>query len=82
MDDMQTRLKRCFAAVFPGLDDAAIEKASISTVSNWDSIAGVTLMAVIEEEFCVALPVDRIGDFTSFELLRDYLASPREATIE
>ena len=73
MDDVRTRLARCFAAVFPELPAGDIERATPLTVAAWDSVANVTLLTVVEEEFDVQIPVDDLETLGSFELLLDYL---------
>jgi hypothetical protein len=43
-------LVRCFAAVFEGMPRSEIVAASVDSVEEWDSVASVTLLAVLEEE--------------------------------
>jgi len=73
MNDIKTRLTRCFAAVFPGLDESEIDSANMKSVSEWDSIGALNLLMVIEEEFAVEIPADDIGALASFEQVLDYL---------
>ena len=51
MDETQKRVTRCFSAVFPNLSQDEIFQASTTNVKAWDSVAGVTLFAMIEEEY-------------------------------
>ena len=74
MDDHRTRLTQCFAAVFPDLPADEIPTATPESVAGWDSVANVTLLAVVEEEFGLAIDVDDLERLTSFEALLDYLA--------
>ena len=74
MDEHRARLVKCFAAVFPDLPQAEIVAATPERVPTWDSIANVTLLAVVEEEFGIAIDVDDLERLTSFEALLDYLA--------
>jgi acyl carrier protein len=55
--------------VFPDLSPAEIPRASTSTVSAWDSIASVTLVSLIEEEFGLQIALDELEELTSFELV-------------
>jgi acyl carrier protein len=80
MDDHHSRLARCFSAVFPELSADAIDGARPDTVTGWDSIANVTLLAVVEEEFGVEVPPEDIEDLTSFAALLAYLRSGARAT--
>ena len=73
MDEQQRRLADCFAAVFPELSKEEILRASPSTVKSWDSVAVVTLLAVIEEEFGITIDEDDPSKFDSFENILSYV---------
>ena len=76
MDKLQERLTECFRIVFPKLkDNAQIFAATQATVAEWDSVAAIMLVNVIEEEFQIQMDFDVLGDLTSFELVLDYLKS-------
>jgi len=51
MDEQNKRLLTCFRTVFGELPDAEILNATTSTLAAWDSVASITLVNVIEEEF-------------------------------
>jgi acyl carrier protein len=74
MDEFRARLTKCFAAVFPDLPAEEVAAATPERVAAWDSIANVTLLAVVEEEFGVAVEPEDLERLTSFEALLDYLA--------
>jgi len=74
MTDLRHRLIACFSAVFPALSQEEIRLATVQSVANWDSLASVTLIAVIEEEFGVQISPDDLEQFVSFQLIFDYLA--------
>lgn len=73
MDDLRTRLARCFSAVFPDLSPSEVTHASTASVAAWDSLANATLVSVVEEEFDVEIPVEALAELGSFDLLADYL---------
>ena len=75
MDEHRARLMKCFAAVFPDLSAGDIAVATPEGVPAWDSVANVTLLAVVEEEFGITVDVEDIETLTSFETLLDYLAT-------
>ena len=79
MDEMQERLAKCFLAVFPELRMDEIIEASSSSVQNWDSVAGVTLLAVVEEEFGISIEVDDLDKFNSYKGFLDYLNAPENS---
>jgi acyl carrier protein len=66
MNDIQQRLIDCFLAVFPVLTEASAPSASVESVDGWDSVAAVSLAAVIEEEFGVEVGPEDLGQMTSF----------------
>lgn len=59
------RLLGCFQAVFPDVDEAALADASVDSLSGWDSVAQATLIAVVEEEFGIAIPPEQYEELTS-----------------
>jgi acyl carrier protein len=82
MDEQQRRLANCFWAVFPELSSEEIIQASSTTVEGWNSVAVVTLLSVIEEEFGISITEDDVAQFDSFERILNYLqetARPRQS---
>lgn len=73
MGDVAERLQRCFAAVFPQLLADQVVKANPQTVAAWDSVASVTLFAIIEEEFAIEIDVQDMPDLLSFDSILQYL---------
>jgi acyl carrier protein len=63
---IQQRLLSCFQAVFPDTPEAALSNACIDTLPTWDSVAQVTLITVVEEEFSIAIDPERYEELTSF----------------
>lgn len=74
MDNIRPKLIDCFLAVFPKLDRAAVETASVDNVKEWDSLAQVNLLTVIGEEFGIEIDYEEFEGATSFELLAERLA--------
>ena len=73
MDELRERLVDCFLAVFPDLERTEVSQANSLTISGWDSVAGVTLIAVVEEEFGISIEVDDLSALTSYEGYLKYL---------
>lgn len=73
MDEMEKRLAACFSAVLPELSPAEISQASASSVESWDSVATVTLLAVVEEEFGISIENQDPARFDSFKNILAYL---------
>lgn len=75
MASVAERLTDCFAAVFPELSRDEIGEASSDTLAAWDSLAGVTILSLIEEEFRIQIPAEDLLHLTSFSLALDYVAT-------
>ena len=73
MGDSRERLANCFLAVFPNLHGEEINNATSTTVQGWDSVAGVTLLAVVEEEFGISIEDNDLTRFNSFHGFLSYL---------
>ncbi len=73
MDKLRADLLKCFESVFPTLSEAEIEAATQVSVAEWDSVATITLVNVIEEELGVTMDFDRLGDLDSFEKVLEYV---------
>jgi acyl carrier protein len=72
--DVRDKLMNCFRVVFSNLPESGIPNASVATVAAWDSVAGITLLQVISEEFQIDVDLDQLADLDSFEALAEYLS--------
>jgi acyl carrier protein len=72
---LREKLVNCFQVVFPKLPEASIPSASVATVAAWDSVAAITLLHVIEEEFRTEVDLDKVADLDSFEALALFLST-------
>jgi len=75
MSDAEERLRECFSTVFPNLSSDEIPRASNTSVATWDSLATITLVSVIEEEFGVTIAPEEYEHIISFELVRECVKS-------
>jgi acyl carrier protein len=73
MDELEERLAACFSSVLPDLGPDEIRNASATTVASWDSVATVTLLAVVEEEFGISISDEDPSRFDSFSNILSYL---------
>jgi acyl carrier protein len=73
MGDLRGQLADCFVLVFPELTMQEAPAASMGSLASWDSLGGITLLAVIEEQFGVIISPDDVVHLASFELILDYL---------
>jgi hypothetical protein len=44
----------------------------MASLASWDSLAGITLLALIEEEFGITISPDDAAGLASFELMLAY----------
>jgi acyl carrier protein len=73
MAEIESRLVNCFTTAFPELDPREIPSVSMGSLASWDSLAGITLLSLIEEEFSITISPDDAAGLVSFELILDYL---------
>ena len=71
MVELEDKLVKCFTSVFPDLTAEQIRAARVGSVPGWDSIATVTLLAVIQEEFGVDLDLERLPELTFAAIKND-----------
>jgi acyl carrier protein len=48
--------------------DGDVDKLEYQKIDEWDSVAHMQLMAMIEEEFNIELDIDDVIDFSSFKV--------------
>jgi acyl carrier protein len=73
VDDDDDRLMRCFALAFPSATRDEIRTAKFNAMSGWDSLRGVTLLAVLDEEFGVQIDLADLLELETFDALQRYL---------
>jgi len=80
MDVMEQKLVSCFSAVLPELSVDDITHARAASVAGWDSVATVSLLAIVEDEFGIAIEVDDLSQFDSFQGILGYLQRSHSQT--
>jgi acyl carrier protein len=73
MDNIETKLIKVFQTVFADMDAQQALTASQESVPGWDSVAAITLMNVIEEDFEIQMDFDKAAELTSFHEILNYL---------
>ena len=73
MPDARSRLIRCFAVVFPDLEEQEILISSVASVTNWDSLASINLYSLIEEEFNIEIDLPDLENLFSFESILELI---------
>jgi acyl carrier protein len=77
MSDLENRLVGCFQTVFPEMTAADIRSASQEKLDQWDSVAAITLVNVVEEEFSTQIDYDLLPNLDSFAKVLEYLTVDR-----
>jgi acyl carrier protein len=73
MSTIESRVSECFLSVFPELTAADVPRASQAALPGWDSVAHVTLLSAIAEEFQLELDDDSFESLTSYPLVVDFV---------
>ena len=73
MADVHGRLVRCFSSVFPTLTETEIRNADVALLMSTDSLTGVTLAALIGEEFGVETDLEELLSLGTFEAINEFL---------
>lgn len=71
---MEKRLKKVFATSL-GIDESLVtDELKYNSIPEWDSVAHMSLVAAIEDEFDIMLDTDDIIDMSSFKKAKEILA--------
>lgn len=81
MSELDDRLVRCFASVFPTLSEGEIRATAVAALFDLDSFAGVTLVTLIDQEFGVNVDPSDLLDLGSFEAIERFLREKNPSRI-
>lgn len=73
MPEPSDTLVRCFVSVFPSLTAEEARVASMTSIEGWDSLATVTLTALVEQEFGIRVDLSDLSALNSFIAFRAYI---------
>jgi acyl carrier protein len=79
MDDVKKKLIGCFQIVFPDLSESEIPQLTQANAAGWDSVAAITLLNVLEDEFAIEMDLDHVADLDSFDKIYAYLQQRLQA---
>lgn len=74
MNNISERVTNCFANVFPDIPAAEIPSASTASLKAWDSIAHITLLSAISEEFGIELEPEDYEELKSYSQIVEYVS--------
>jgi acyl carrier protein len=72
--ELDNRLFRCISSIFSNLTYEDVRELSVTSLIETDSLAAVTLVAVIDEEFGVILDAETLVQLGSFHAIGQYLS--------
>jgi acyl carrier protein len=81
MSEQDDRLARCFAAVFPTLSKEDIRECDVVPLFDLDSLAGVTLVTLIEREFGVDVELSDLLELGSFSAIGQFIRDRKASGI-
>jgi acyl carrier protein len=73
LNQHEDRLVRCFSSVFADLSPDQIRTATVDSLPAWDSLASVTLVAVLEQEFGIRIDISDLPELSSFGSIQKYV---------
>jgi acyl carrier protein len=77
--ELQDRLVRCFSSVFPTLSEAEIRASNVVPLFDLDSLAGVTLVTLIDQVFGVNVELPDLLELGSFGAILQFLQKPNSS---
>jgi len=75
MHSLQSRVSQCFHIIFPDLSACDHPRASQASLAQWDSVAHVTLLSAVSEEFQIELDDEVFESLTSYLLIVSFVES-------
>jgi acyl carrier protein len=75
MSNIEQRVAQCFLNVFGDLQEKDLPRASQASMPRWDSVAHVTLLSAVAEEFDLELDEESFERLTSYPLIVDFVES-------
>lgn len=73
MARLDERLVRCISSVVPTMTEESIRAVDVASLMDVDSLAAVTLLTLINEEFGVDMDLDNLLKLGSFKAVQQFL---------
>ena len=71
MVDKNNKLKKVFAESLSIAIEKVVDELEYNTISEWDSIGHMSLIAAIEDEFDIMMETDDIIDMSTFKKAKE-----------
>jgi acyl carrier protein len=70
---IENKLTECMKTVFPTVPEQELVNASMESLAQWDSLATVTIAALIEEDFGIEIDPEDLSKLTSYQSIASFL---------
>ncbi|MCW2855956.1 MAG: hypothetical protein JWR52_1571 [Marmoricola sp.] len=77
---LETAILECARTVFPDLTDVELLAATRQDLPEWDSLATLSLITLVEETLDIMLDDEEVQEFTSVASIQAVLAKRNGAT--
>jgi acyl carrier protein len=75
MSASDDRVAECFCTLFPSYSRGDLLSASRESIPEWDSLASVTLLVLLQEEFHLDIDLSELEQFNSVQSVMKYVAA-------
>jgi acyl carrier protein len=75
MTTLKDRVADCFCALFPNHSREELLTASRESIPEWDSLAGVTLLTLLEQELHINFDLSEIEHLNSVAAVLNYVST-------
>jgi acyl carrier protein len=75
MPTLKDRVADCFCAIFPEHSREELLTASRESIPEWDSLAGVTLLTLLQQEFNLDIDLGELEHFNSVPAVVEYVTA-------
>ena len=75
MNPLESRVADCFCAIFPEHSREELLTASRESIPEWDSLAGITLLTLLQKEFHLDIDLTELEHFNSVQAVVDYVTA-------
>jgi acyl carrier protein len=67
---MNDRIRKVMASAFECPIEQVTESTNQDNIDSWDSLHHIKLIVLLEREFNIEIPDERVGNMISFELIK------------
>ena len=72
---MEDRVRNQFVEVFGITADSVVDELEYASIPQWDSIAHMSLIVALEDEFDIMIDTDDVIDMSSFKKAKEIISS-------